>query len=622
MRIVSISFFALAITACGGGSPNSTGAGETVKATNDIEGAVTVGAVTVGTPNIGRGSATAFEGNLLSIQIPALSAGGLTNITASVVDITKTNALISSQSYAVIFSSNCEGKTPSKASFTPKTVITTTGEVSSSYKALGCAGDDAITATLYTVSGTPASADTSTALALATGALTVENAEVGSVGFVSNEVDSLGFAGIGNGALQATSIVTFNVKDNFGNPLESKEVTFALSSSAAGASLSSVSGVTDAEGVVTTTVNAGTTHGLLSVEASTTTNTGILLRTSSTPISVSTGIAEQSNFEISTSSFNPAAYDISGAEVNITVRASDHFHNPIPEGTIIHFTAESGSIPATCITAAAGGCTVTWTSTATRPGNYDPNLGSTKNDEYLPDLGVVTTSSLQATRGITTITAYTLGEGGFTDKNSNGVFDIGESFLTHPEVFRDDNGNGVLDDGAKYEEFFELDPDGSYTGALTKYQGVLCSEAAKADGHCENLMYVNDSLRLTQSQANSAYFDRYFTRVGNVYTEVTSFTAGSGVLYVVITDENGNTPPELTKVGFSIGASYSFIGGGEVPNSSNGIFSESIQHPMNRGAVFPVSITKAGTPDPTTFTPSIELEATKNLRVGVGITIN
>jgi hypothetical protein len=312
IKIASISLLTLAIVACGGGGSPSTSTATTA-ATEEI-----TGAVTVGTPNIGRGSAGTFESNLLAVQVPALSAGGITNITASVVDITKSNALISSQSYAVIFSSNCEGKTPEKAKFTPKEVITTTGEVSTSYKALGCAGDDAITATLYNASGTPATADTSKALALATGALTVENAEVGAVSFISNTPGQLGFAGVGNSSLPNTSTVIFNVKDNFGNPLESKAVTFALSSTSAGASLSSAQGITDASGNVSTTLNAGTTHGLLSVVASTTTNAGAVLKTASTPVSVSTGLAEQSNFEITASVLNPAAYDLPGASVTIT----------------------------------------------------------------------------------------------------------------------------------------------------------------------------------------------------------------------------------------------------------------------------------------------------------------
>jgi len=619
IKIASTSLIAISLAACGGGgSPSDSAVTDTAETADEI-----VGAVTVGTPNVGRGSAGSFEGNLLSIQVPTLSAGGITNITASVVDITKSNALISSQSYAVVFSSNCEGKTPAKASFTPKTVITTTGEVSTSYKALGCAGDDAITATLYNASGTPAVAETSTALALATGALTVESAEVGAVGFVGNEVASLGFAGIGNGALQATSAVTFSVKDNFGNPLESKEVTFALSSTSAGASLSSVAGITDAGGVVTTTVNAGTTHGLLSVVASTTTNSGAVIKTASTPISVSTGIAEQSNFEITSDSFNPFAWDISGATVGITVRASDRFHNPVPVGTTIHFTAESGNIPATCTTDDTGGCTVQWVSSATRPGEYPSGLGSTKNDESLPVINSSSTSHALQTNinGFTTITAYTLGEGGFTDKNSNGVFDIGEAFITHPEVFRDDNYNGVYENGAKTEEFFELAPDFIYSAAPTKYQGVLCSEAAKIDGHCANLMYVRDSLRIVQSAGFSEFNMTYYTRSGNTFTAVTTVTAPATV-YAVITDKNGNIPPVTTKFGFSIGVNYGASSTAFEVTNTNGIFSAELVHPLNRGFMFPVTLTKTGTPSATELVPNVDFTATKNTRITGSLIVN
>jgi hypothetical protein len=622
IKIASISLLTLAIVACGGGGSPS-GSTDVAAATDDI-----VGAVTVGTPNIGRGSAGTFESNLLTVQVPALSAGGITNITASVVDITKSNALISSQSYAVIFSSNCEGKTPAKASFTPKTVITTTGEISTSYKALGCAGDDAITATLYNASGTPATADTSTALALATGALTVENAEVGAVGFVSNSAAQLGFAGVGNGSLPSTSTVIFNVKDNFGNPLESKDVTFALSSTSAGASLSSAQGITDADGNVSTTLNAGTTHGLLSVVASTTTNAGAVINTASTPVSVAIGLAEQSNFQIVAANYNPYAWDFSGTTVDITVFASDHFHNPIPVGTTIHFTAESGIIPSVCVTTATGGCTVQWTSAGTRPGDYLIGLGSTKNDEYLPVVSSASTTPVvqNSVKGFTTITAYALGEGGFTDKNSNGVFDIGESFLTFPEAFRDDNFDTVYDNGAKSEEFFQLIPGSTYSDAPTKYQGALCSQAAKDEGHCANLVHVRDSLRIVQSAGRSAFNMSYYTRSGvspnYTYTQTTDVTAPVTV-YAVITDKNGNIPPVTTKFGFTLAdtANYSVsFTANEVPNS-DGVLSTSINHPLNRGFVFPISLTKIGTPASTILTPTVDFTAAKNKSIEGPLTV-
>lgn len=618
IKKASISLLTLAIVACGGGG-SPTKKTDTAKTEDTI-----TGAVTVGTPNIGRGSAASFEGNLMNIQTTSLSAGGITNITASVVDITKGNALIASQSYAVVFSSNCQGKTPTKASFTPATVITTTGEITTSYQALGCSGDDAIKATLYNTTGTPAVADTSKALAIATGSVNVASAEVGSVGFVGNQNEQLGFAGVGNGALQATSIVSFNVKDNFGNVLEGKEVTFELSSTSAGASISSVSGVTNAEGVVTTTVNAGTTQGLLSVLASTTTNTGLVIKTASTPISVSTGIAAFGSFAVTASERNPPAYDISGTTVDITVRAADHFNNPIPVGTTIHFTSESGVIPSKCVTTETGGCTVQWTSSGLRPGEFDPVYETTKNDEYLPDTGNTTTMSNQAVKGFNTILAYTLGEGGFNDKNSNGVFDIGEPFKTHPEAFLDSNGDGVRNAGAKSEEFFDLNLDKQYSAAPTKYQGVLCSEAAKADGHCADLMYVNDSVRIVMSQAHSNYVARFFTRaVGtDIFTEVSSIVAGAADVYVIVTDTNGNTPPSGTKVGFTLGAGYTFVGGGEIGNGVLGIFPSFISHPMNRGAWFKVGLTKTTGTAPVTFTAVIEYEPTKNVRVAGSITVN
>ena len=550
INIVSISLLAIAMAACGGGG-GPGGTTEEVEASEKIEEAVTVG-----TPNIGSGSVSTFSSGALQLDLSTISSGGISNISASVVDITKNNELIKTQSYAIVFNSVCADKTPAKATFSASnnTVITSTGNVEVSYTASGCVGVDEITATLYEENAP------TTPLATASADITVETAEFGAISFVSNSETALSFTGIANSVLKSSNVVTFVVTDTFGNPIEDVDVTFALSSQSASstANLASLKATTNAAGEVSTTVNAGTSHGVLSVIATTIVtpdvtkpNETLIKASSSLPISVSTGVSVQSNFSLSASQFSINSYSVDGSKIKITARLADRFGNPVPQGTIVNFTAESGSIPSSCLTDGEGTCDVEWVSQGDRPGDFLPSTEGTKNMEYLPNAPIQSPPvfSLQNVKGFTTITAYALGEAGFLDKNSNGIFDTDEAFETYPEVFRDDNGNGNYDLGT--ESFFEVVQELSYSEAPSVYQGYLCSKEASLAGHCASNMYVTKSISIVQSDGGNRYTVRAFKKTGlATFTELTLGSAGDtfdtsadGLLYVLVTDSNGNLPP-------------------------------------------------------------------------------
>ena len=544
--------------------------------------------VTVYNPVLGYDNSGTFELGSLDLELASLSAGGTSNVNVSIVDAGNANTVIIDKSYGVQFSSDCSSETTPLASFSAEDnlVITKKGQIQIAYKAEGCSGNDPITAKLYAVIA--GAVDFSKVLATATSTFEVKDAEFGAIAFVSNSEDYLTFTGIANSLLQSTSEVTFKVTDNFGNSIKDADVTFTLSAGTASStsSLSVSSGKTDENGEVSTTVNAGTSHGVLSVVATieievpnpafdssiavdSVSNPETITEsrsTSSLPISVSTGIAVQSNFSLSADKFSVDAFYKDGEVVNITARLGDRYGNPVPAGTIVNFTAESGAVTPQCVVGGDGSCPAIWISQGTRSGNYPTNTAGTKNDEYLPEAPIANPpvfSVESGVKGFTTITAYSTGEAGFLDENANGVFDrVGttdEPFEVYGEVYRDDNYDDAYEPNE--EEFFEFVSDGSYTPKPTLpadqyYLGPLCNVAASNHGHCASNMYVTQSIRIVQSDGQSPYSASFYKKNGtggfDQLTSADTFNVTTdGKLYVLVTDTNGNIPAAGVKISFA-----------------------------------------------------------------------
>ncbi len=292
------------------------------------------------------------------------------------------------------------------------------------------------------------------------------------------------------------------------------------------------------------------------------------------------GLIDQDSFDISVSVFNPGAADLNGATVDVTVHAGDRLQNPVPDGTVIYFNAESGIIAPSCETA-DGSCTVTWTSSGYRPGqeaqaDYD-------GLERVNEQNLFTGSSAF---GLTTIMAYAVGEAGFTDTNDNGVYDVGEPFEAFGEPFRDDNAMDVsllgtaaeLDtnaNGSPVEYFADYNLNGLWDEAPDTYQGSQCSDAARAEGHCSSLMYVRDSIVISQAVRDSIIEELYLWN-GSEFVSWNGnldingdgdFTNDSGTFYLFMTDSNSAMPETGTNVSVT-GSGYA-VGGlsGDVDDS-------------------------------------------------------
>ena len=182
---------------------------------------------------------------------------------------------------------------------------------------------------------------------------------------------------------------------------------------------------TQEDGTVTVQVNSGTTPTPVRVRARTLypANSGTALQTVSDSLSISTGLALQSSFDVSISSSNIEGRDISGSTTTITARLADYFGNPVPDGTVVNFIASGGAV----CTAQSGSC-------STVNGVCSCTLTS---QEFRPADGRVV------------VLAYAVGLEDYVDSNSNNVYDAGEPFTDLPDAFLDANKDGLLSAGER-----------------------------------------------------------------------------------------------------------------------------------------------------------------------------
>lgn len=393
----------------------------------------------------------------LSLAPATLAAGGTASLGVTVMNGTAAYA----PAQSVVFSSPCAAA--GKATISSP-VATVNGVASTSYIDKGCGAADVITASTVFNNSTITQS----------GTLTVMPASAGQVGFVSALPQNIALKGTGGAGRQESSTVTFKVLDKNGNPVSGQVVNFTLNTSAGGLTVNPAVSTSGADGLVSTTVAAGTINTPVRVTAALAGG----LSTLSDQLVVSTGVPEQNSFTLSSSMFNTEGVNFAGCAAPsgaiITARLGDHFHNPVPDGTAVSFTAEGGTVDASCLTGLVnttltdgtvvtqkgtpGACTVRFCAGNPRPGD-----------------------------GRVTVLAYALGEESFVDTNGNNQFDSGETYVDLGEPFRNDRavtaGNAnFIDDGwtsgnasrVAGEQYidsngsgaWDLKGDGQYNGVL------------------------------------------------------------------------------------------------------------------------------------------------------------
>ena len=152
-------------------------------------------------------------------------------------------------------------------------------------------------------------------------------------------------------SVSSNSALTAVVLDTNGNPVVGQTVTFAITPNTSGASLASVTAVTNANGLATTIYTAGVMTGADTVKATLT--SGV---TANAGVTVTAG-ATANMLSIATNQTSVKSDNSNPATITVTALNSN---NVVVPGVTINFTASGGQLSAgSAVTAANGQATVT-----------------------------------------------------------------------------------------------------------------------------------------------------------------------------------------------------------------------------------------------------------------------
>lgn len=547
------------------------------------------------------GAASVTLSNMV-FGVNPLSAFGTTSVAVTVGGVPATTPI------TVNFSSVCASSGKATVS---SSAITVGGVATGSYRDNGCAGTDTVTAT---VSGSSL-----------TGNLAVTPPAIGSLQYISASPTTIALKGIGG---VETSQVTFKVVDAGGNPLSGQKVSFGLSTTIGGITLTPAgapsTAISDNNGLVVITVNAG----VVSTPVRVTATTGALSSQSST-LTITTGIPDQDSFSLSASTHNIEGWGYDGVTSELTARLADHFNNPVPDGTAVNFTTEGGSIVGSCTTV-QGECKAVFTSQNPRP-----------------------------TNGRVTVLAYAVGEESFTDLSGNGLADTGEMIDANgnstdkPEAYVDFNENGAREPGGVTPEpYLDFNVDGAYNAADTKFNGVLCSGSAICG--TTKTIHVRQSqvLTLSSSSPDIGLFSDQAQTLPITSIDLqscNSFSVGGGlpdniaqpvkVFYLRVVDIHGNAMPAGTTINFAANNGTILSGSSFIVPDTSACNSKFADCPVSAGSlnlglypiqvrsdatyVVPIPPAVAGTCTNTNNGGALTVDITspKGLKTGVAITV-
>ncbi len=509
---------AAALAGCGGSSNVNLGGSGGTGGTGGTGGGGTGGTLTL---QMGNGTGTSFQAGVIGISNASVSAGGSTSLTVSLV---QSDGTLYTQSATINFNSACIAASTAKIQ-PMAAATTTTGIATVTYVAQGCGGADVISATT-----------TIGALSYtATGTVTVAQAAIGSISFISASPTNIALKGTGDASRPESSVVVFKVLDASGGLRSGTPVDFALNTNVGGITLtpSTATATSDSQGLVQIVVNAGTVATSVKVTATISPPAvPAAISTQSSQLTITTGIPTANNLSLAVGCFNVEGLDHDGTTTTVTASLADRFQNPVPDGTAVTFTTSHGSVGPQCTTTTSNGisgvCAVTWRS----QGSRTPLLG--------------------APAGRVALLATAIGEESFTDGNANGAFDAGESFFDTSEPYRDDAQTGTY---VTQDYFFDFNNNGTRDGPDGIFEGVLCNDVLRCDATKKSAGIGQQNVIIMSG--STAAIDT-IDLSGNVVAPPTHMPVNSSLgLLFWVRDVNGNVMPGGTTIALSAAGSAS-----------------------------------------------------------------
>lgn len=397
---------------------------------------------------------TAFSVSSVAVTLASVapSPASIDAYGASVISVDVSGAS-SSVPVTVNFSSTCAAA--AKAILSPSSVLVTGTTAAITYQDKGCGTTDRITAVM---AGTSQQKQAD---------LIVKAPVAQSLEFVSASPDKICLAGSG---CSSSAVVSFRLKDQFGNPVAGREITFVLDIPNV-ADLSLTSAKTNSSGIAEVAVAAKAVPSPVRVHAAVALDGGGALSTVSNVLAINAGLPTQNAVSFSATTYNIDGLHQDGVESIIRVQLNDRFGNPVPDGTSVSFVSEGASvIPARCTTA-SGVCPTKFISSNYRPAN-----------------------------GRVTVVAFAQGEESFVDTDGNNLHSAGESFGDLGKVFIDKNENGVID-AAIGEYLIGNAEDGLWSGNtfVRASRVFILSDSAKPPRLFEALGRTCTDIPLTSS---------------------------------------------------------------------------------------------------------------------------
>jgi hypothetical protein len=217
-------------------------------------------------------------------------------------------------------------------------------------------------------------------------------APVGSIAFISALPATIGVRASG---LPEQSVVTFQAKDTLSRPIVGAPVAFQLTGSGSEI-LNPTAAITDANGMVSTTVTSGFRATTVRITAQADSNgDGIPdIFVQSQVVGIVGAPPAFNHFSVAPAKLNVPGRVTFGIENQISAYVNDRFGNAVPPQTSVSFITNAASVVNPTVTNVSGIATAT-----------------------------LLTEGLVPPTGIVTVLAFTRGEESFLDNNGNGKFD-------------------------------------------------------------------------------------------------------------------------------------------------------------------------------------------------------